>query len=50
MKVDWDKVKQDAELKEDHQVKEELMTQRIVKYIRISCLGLSCRFRLLLVL
>lgn len=41
MKVDWDKVKQDAELKEDHQVKEELMTQRIVKYIILGLVALA---------
>ena len=41
MKVDWDKVKQDAELKEDHQVKEEMMTQRIVKYIILGLVALA---------
>jgi len=41
VKVDWDKVKQDAELKEDHQVKEELMTQRIVKYIILGLVALA---------
>ena len=41
MKVDWDKVKQDAELKEDHQVKEELLTQRIVKYIILGLVALA---------
>lgn len=41
MKVDWDKVKHDAELKEDHQVKEELMTQRIVKYIILGLVALA---------
>lgn len=41
MKVDWDKVKHDAELKEDHQVKEEMMTQRIVKYIILGLVALA---------
>lgn len=38
MKFDWKKVKEDAQIKEDHHVKEQLITKRIVNYIVIGLL------------